>query len=162
MGWGLNGTPHLAHHEHRMLATSVTWRVAGLDGVLEITEPQEMKQGLSSCLHIHTSILLHVSTEKWGLAKGAWTGDQLSISQMWKSRAGGELWSSQVIAWCWSSSPSSLPASSITFSWANLGAWGGGQGAHNSVIALWILWGHIMVCCANFYEYLFYNVYWNH
>lgn len=55
--------PHWAHHEHSMLAMSVTRRVAGSDDVLEVTEPQEMKQGLSSGLHIHTSIL-RVSTEK--------------------------------------------------------------------------------------------------
>ena len=54
--------PHLAQHEHRMLAMSVTRRGPGSDDVLEVTEPQEMKQGLSSGLHIHTSIL-HVSTE---------------------------------------------------------------------------------------------------
>lgn len=52
-----------------------------------------------------------------------------------------------------------LPLSPLTSACANLGAQGGGQRAHNSVIALWVLWAHIMVCCANFDEYLFYNVY---
>lgn len=100
------------------------------------------------------------STEKWGRAEGAWTGDQMSISQ---TRARGELWPPPGPCWpLLQYSPSLLSGSSITSTCANLGARGGRQRAHNSVIALWILWGHITVCCANFYEYLFYNVSWNH
>lgn len=43
--------PHLAHHEHIMSAMSVTGRVVGSDDMLEVTQPQEMKQGLSPHLH---------------------------------------------------------------------------------------------------------------